>query len=138
MAIRPTPDDDDDEPSFAPEIRSTSEDRTLAMLCHLGGFFTSFLVPLVIWLVQKDKSRFVDHQGKEALNFQISLIIYYTLGAAVVLAIVLVGREPMLALVGFLLLGLLALFEIAVVILASVASYKGEAYRYPLTIRLVR
>jgi len=51
------------------------EDKTMAMLCHLLGILTAFLGPLIIWLVKKDQSPFVDDQGKEALNFQITLVI---------------------------------------------------------------
>jgi uncharacterized Tic20 family protein len=47
------------------------------MLCHLLGFFTSFVGPLVIWLIKKDTMSYVDYHGKEALNFQITLAIAF-------------------------------------------------------------
>jgi hypothetical protein len=66
----------------------TSEDKNLAMFCHLGGWLTGFLVPLIIWLIQKDKSRFVDDQGKEALNFQLTLLIAYAVSVPLMLVCV--------------------------------------------------
>lgn len=49
--------------------------KNMAMLCHLLAIFTGFLGPLIIWLIKKDQDRFVDVQGKEALNFQITVIL---------------------------------------------------------------
>src|SRR5690348_1357609 len=54
--------------------------KTMALLCHLLPIFTGFLGPLIIWLVKKDSSPFVDDQGKEALNFQITAFFGYLIG----------------------------------------------------------
>lgn len=108
-------------------LTPSSEDRMLAMLCHLGGLFTGFIVPLIIWIVKKDTSPFVDDQGKESLNFQLSLLIYYLVSAIAILAFI--GF--------FMLLGLLV-FETIVIIMASVAANQGQPYRYPLTIRFIK
>src|SRR5712692_2285229 len=59
-----------------------SEDKTMAMLCHLLGIVTWFLGALIIWLIKKDQSKFVDDQGKEALNFQITMLIAYAIAVA--------------------------------------------------------
>jgi uncharacterized Tic20 family protein len=53
----------------------SADDQNMGMLCHLLGIFTSFLAPLIIWLIKKDTSPWIDHQGKEALNFQITALI---------------------------------------------------------------
>ena len=54
----------------------TSQDaRNMAMLCHILGA-VGFFGPLVIWLIERDKHRFVDEHGREAMNYQISLMIY--------------------------------------------------------------
>jgi Domain of unknown function (DUF4870) len=78
MSSNPPPDVPPSPPPVAPveaglptEIKS--EDKTMAMLCHLLGIVTWFLGALIIWLIKKDQSKFVDDQGKEALNFQITL-----------------------------------------------------------------
>ena len=63
------------------------QERTWAMLCHLGAFaglifpFANIFAPLVIWLIKKDESLFVEDQGKESLNFQISMTIYCVVAA---------------------------------------------------------
>ena len=54
----------------------TQDDRTMGLLMHVGGIFTGFILPLVLWLVKKDQSRFLDDQGKEALNFQLNLLAH--------------------------------------------------------------
>jgi uncharacterized protein len=59
-----------------------SEDRTMAMLCHLLGIVTWFLGALIVWLIKKDQSKFVDDQGKEALNFQLTMLIAYLIAVA--------------------------------------------------------
>src|SRR3954469_22476272 len=59
----------------------TPDDRTMAMLAHLLGIVLGFIGPLIIWLIKKDQSPFVDDQGKESLNFQIMLIIGYVIGS---------------------------------------------------------
>ncbi|MGC9455365.1 MAG: DUF4870 domain-containing protein [Phycisphaerae bacterium] len=58
------------------------EARTMGMLAHLLGIFTGFLGPLIIWLIKKDEQPFVDDQGKEALNWQLTLLIGYIISAA--------------------------------------------------------
>ena len=101
----------------------TSEEKTLGMLCHLLTIFTGFLGTLIIWLLKKDQSEFVDKQGKQALNFIFSYMIYYA--AAGVLCIVLIG---------LLLLPVLGIMQLVFAIMASVRAYSGEDWQYPLVI----
>jgi uncharacterized Tic20 family protein len=103
------------------------EARTFAMLAHLLAIFTSFLGPLVIWLVKKDEHPFVDEQGKESLNFQITVAIAYI--AAGLLTFVCIG---------LLLLPAVAIFDIVFCIMACVKVNNGEHYRYPITIRFIK
>jgi len=105
----------------------TQDDRNLAMLAHILGIFTSFLGPLIVWLVRKDHSPFVDDQGKEALNFQLTLMIGYVISA--VTTVICIG--PFIA---------IGLSVIAIVfgIMAAVAASKGDAYRYPVNIRFIK
>jgi uncharacterized Tic20 family protein len=107
-------------------LTSSSEDRTLAMFCHLGGAVLGFLVPLILWLIQKDKSRFIDDQGKEALNFQLTVLIGYLIGVATFCFFI----------------GIVIFFGTWVTnlvfgILGAVAAQKGERYRYPISIRFI-
>jgi uncharacterized Tic20 family protein len=106
---------------------SDSDQRMWAMLAHLGGILFSFVAPLIVWLVFKDRGRFVDEQAKEALNFQITLIIGYVIST--ILIVVLIGAFLMF---------IVWLAAIIFGILAAVAANKGEAYRYPFAIRLIK
>ena len=101
--------------------------RTFAMLAHLLAIFTSFVGPLVIWLVKKDEHPFVDEQGKEALNFQITIAIAYV--AASLLSFLCIG---------FLLFPAVGVVDLIFCIMACVAANKGEHYRYPVSLRLVK
>ena len=112
---------------------SDDQIRNLGMLCHLSALagmvfpLGSVLGPLVVWLTQRHKSPFVDDQGKEAVNFQLSVLIY---GAVCALLI--------LILVGFFLLLALALGAFVLTIIAAIQANQGVAYRYPLIIRFIR
>ncbi len=110
-----------------------SQERTWGMLCHLSALamfiipFGNIIGPLVIWLIKKDESSFVDDQGKESLNFQISITIYCLVSAMLILVII-----------GILLLIGLGVLTLVLIIVASVKSNAGEKFRYPLTIRLIQ
>lgn len=110
------------------------QERTWAMVCHLAGlaifvipFFGNIIGPLVVWLIKKDESSFVDDQGKESLNFQISITIY----SLVSCLLLVVG-------IGFLLLGALGVIFIVLIIIAAIKANEGEKFRYPLILRLVQ
>jgi uncharacterized Tic20 family protein len=111
-----------------PKPTEASKDaRTFAMLAHLLAIFTSFLGPLVIWLVKKDEHSFVDEQGKEALNFQITVAIAY----------IVAGLLSFLC-IGFLLFPAVWVVNLIFCIMACVAVNKGEHYRYPVSIRFIK
>lgn len=112
--------------AFGPEA-VPSDQRTMAMLCHLLGLFTSFVGPLILWLIKKDEMKFVDDQGKEALNFQITVAL-----ASVVAGIL------SLVCIGFLVAIAVGICDVVFCILAAVAANKGQAYRYPATLRLIK
>jgi len=116
-----------DDTSTQPSPESTKDERTLAMLCHLLALFTGFLGPLIIWLIKKDEMPFVDDQGKESLNFQITMLIAWTVSG--LLACVFIG---------FVLLPIVMVVDIVFVILASIKASGGEAYRYPVCLRLIK
>ena len=105
----------------------TADDRNMATLAHVLSIFTWFVGPLVIWLVKKDTSRFAADQAKESLNFQITCLIGYALGAA---------TTPFFCL-GFLILPVVYVFHIVMAIIAATKTNAGIAYRYPVAIRPV-
>lgn len=112
-----------------------SDSRTWGMLAHLSaliGFiipFGNIAAPLVVWLIKRDEMAFVNDQGREALNFNISIAIYAL--AAGFLALITLGLLFFLPI-------LVALAGAVFAIIAGVQANKGEYYRYPLTIRLVK
>ena len=121
-------------PVVAPPL-SEADDRQWASLAHLGGIL-SFLPALIIWLVFKDRGRFSSTEAKEALNFQITLLIGYVAinVAAFILAIFTFG-------LGGLLVGLAWLLWVAGVIFSIMGFLKakdGQNYRYPFALRLVK
>ena len=112
-----------------PPAGASQADKTLALLTHLSGIILSFIVPLVIWLTNKDKSDkgWLNDQAKEALNFQITLLIVYVVGT--ILTVILIGA----------LINLVAwLTCIVLSIMAALKVNEGVAYRYPFALRLIK
>lgn len=116
-------------PPYAPH----PEEKKFAMLCHVAAF-AGFLIPLgniigplIIWLMKKDQSYYVDAHGKESLNFQISIMIYGIVSA--ILWLVVVGIVLSIA---------IGLFWLIMTIIGTVRATEGHNYRYPLTIRFFK
>ena len=114
-----------------PTAGASSDERTWAMLCHLSTFagligvpFGHILGPLIAWMIKRDEYPLVDDQGREALNFQISMTIYSLICAVLIITIPLIF--------------VLLVFDIVVTIMAALRANKGEYYRYPMTIRLIK
>ncbi len=143
---------------------SKNNENTNAFLIHISAFsgylipFGSIIVPLVLWQTMKDRSRFLDEQGKEAVNFNISYALYiFILG----LSIIPFAFSSFFShvrhyndfdfdfnfsdgsgLFGFLGIGalitLIGLLKIALIIIAAMKSKEGEDYKYPLTIKFIK
>ena len=117
----------------ASENDLTQDDKTMGMLCHLSalaGFiipFGAIIGPLIVWLMKKDQSPFIDHHGKEALNFQITMAIGFLI--SFVLIFVVIGI--------FLIIGL-AIFSLVMIIIAAIKANEGEIYQYPVNLRLIK
>ncbi|MHC4819058.1 MAG: DUF4870 domain-containing protein [Planctomycetota bacterium] len=116
------------------QIADTKEAHRLGMFCHLLAFagflgilFGNIVGPLVLWLIKKDEIPFVDDQGKEVVNFQISLTIYALIAAPLCLLIV-----------GFVLLGVIWIGGIVQTIIGALRASEGQRYRYPYTIRFLK
>jgi len=108
-----------------PEVSQNA--RNMAILSHLLGFFTCFVGPLIIWIMNKDEDAYIDQQSKEALNFQITIVIAFF--ATGVLSFLCIGR---------LLFPVLGVVDLVFVIMACMATSKGQTFRYPVSIRLIR
>lgn len=116
--------------------------RMWGMLCHLGGltiltgfFGGNILVPLIIWMVKREDHYYIDEQGKEALNFQISMTIYVSVLGAITIASSILFF-PLLILGP--LLGILFVVQLALTVLGAVRANDGISYRYPFTIRFFK
>jgi len=104
----------------------SNDEKNIATITHLGGILFSFIPSLIVFLLKKDDSEYIRVQSREALNFQITLLL------AQFVAYVLI-----FILIGFLLLGIIWLFNIVICIIAAISSSKGEDYRYPFSLRLI-
>lgn len=111
---------------------TTFNDKQWLLLAHLSGFlgfvfpFGNILGPLIVWFLKKEESPVIEEHAREALNFQISVTLYYLMAAVLILA-----------LIGFPLLIALGVFQVVVMIIAAIKADKGILYRYPLSIRFI-
>lgn len=105
---------------------ASKDARKMAVLCHLLGIF-GFFAPLVIWLNEKDKHKFVDEHGQEALNYQMSMMLYFAVAGLLCFIEI-----------GFVLLSVLVIIHVIFVGEAAAKASKGEQYRYPIAFRLLR
>jgi uncharacterized Tic20 family protein len=110
------------------------EVRRWAMICHLvalvgllGNGLGFLIAPLIVWLLKRDEHPLIDEQGKESVNFQITMFLA-----------ILVGVLLALVLIGFAIIAVAVILMIALPIVAAVKTSNGESYRYPLTIRFVK
>jgi uncharacterized Tic20 family protein len=109
------------------------KERRIAAICHLSGFI-GFLIPpighllgpLLVWLIYRDKSLFIDDQGREAVNFQLSTTFYVIASSLLVFIFV-----------GMFLMVILSVFWLVFVVVATVRSSQGSLFRYPLNLRIL-
>jgi uncharacterized Tic20 family protein len=120
------------EPDGSKQLEEPSTDAknwaTLTQLSALVMFLgiPAVIGPLVVWLIKRDDDPFIDYSGKEALNFNISFLIYGVVAAFLIIL-----------LIGLILLPIVFVVWLVLVIVAAVKTSNGEYYRYPLTIRFV-
>lgn len=120
-------------------IETTREERAWGALAHLSGVvgflvglslvvpFGFILGPLVVWMLKKEALPFVDDQGKEAINFQLTMLIWFLI--CFVLKIVLIG---------WLLEWIVGVIDVIMVVIAASKAYEGKRYRYPFTFRFLK
>jgi uncharacterized Tic20 family protein len=104
----------------------SNDDKNIATITHLGGTVFSFIPGLLVWVLKKDDSAYIADQSKEALNFQITVLIAQFIAG--ILAIILIG---------FLFMGIIWLLNVVFCIIAAISTSKGETYRYPFCLRLI-
>ena len=108
--------------------------RMWAMFCHLAGLagyvmpvVGNIVAPLILWQIKKDEYPFVDEQGKEAVNFQISMTLYAIISASLIIIVI-----------GLFLLPAVVIIDLVFLLIAAVKANNGQHYRYPLTIRFIK
>ncbi len=130
-----TPTPETPPPGPSPEPMSAKDERMWAMFCHvstLAGYVIpvpgiNVIAPLIVWMLKKDEYPLVNDQGKEAINFQINILIYVIVSALLICVYV-----------GIFLLGAVVIYSVVMTVIAMIKANQGEYYRYPLTIRFLR
>jgi uncharacterized Tic20 family protein len=112
----------------------SKDERMWGMFCHLAALagyiglpFGNILGPLIVWLIKKDQYKFVDEQGKESMNFQITITIAAFIAG--ILCFILVGIP---------LLILLIIANLVLVIMAGIKANEGVSYKYPYSIKFIK
>ncbi|AKG23811.1 DUF4870 domain-containing protein [Calothrix sp. 336/3] len=152
--------------------KNNQQIRTWAMLCHLSGLcwiplaaliwfgipiylpFLNILAPLIVWNWKKHQDQWIDFQGKESLNFQLSLTVYTLI--VVIISLFLVATTCGAAFTSyvtskemttifdtliktlFVIGGFIFVLQLSVISFAAIKAYNGKYFRYPLTIRFLR
>ncbi|KQS08182.1 hypothetical protein ASG04_13760 [Curtobacterium sp. Leaf183] len=115
-------------PQYQPPRPMSPEDQRLwATLTHIGGIFFNFIVPLVAYVVLRDRGQFVREHTRQALNFHITVAI-----ASFVSGLLTV------VLIGFVLLPVIGVLVVVFAIMAAVAANQGRFYQYPLTFQFIK
>ncbi|HRI19874.1 MAG TPA: DUF4870 domain-containing protein [Panacibacter sp.] len=108
----------------SPDYTPTSDEKTMAILSHILTLVAPLLAPLIIYLVKKDESKFVEYHAKESLNFQITVII--------------ICIALFITLIGILLLWVVGLLSLVLVIVATIRASEGKLYKYPFSIKFIK
>jgi uncharacterized protein len=105
----------------------TKDESNMGLLMFILAIFTGFLGPLILWLVKKNESKYIDAQGKEILNFQITLIIA-----------LLVNIPLWFIVIGIIIHFALIIANVVLMILGAIKASKGSFYRFPFALRLLK
>ncbi|WP_042457466.1 DUF4870 domain-containing protein [Neobacillus dielmonensis] len=105
----------------------TKEEKILAAVMYVLNFFVPVIGPLIVWLLKKDESAFIDFHGKEYFNFTISYFIYSVVSGILVIL-----------LIGIFLLWVVGIAAFVFNIIAAVKAFEGKEYRFPLIFRLIK
>ncbi|MDR2722208.1 MAG: DUF4870 domain-containing protein [Cellulomonadaceae bacterium] len=99
----------------------------VSLWSHVGGLLTGFVVPLILWLMFKDRSAFAGEHAKEALNFQIVVAIALFVSSLLTIAFI-----------GFVLIPAVFVIDIIFAVQGAMAGNRLQPYRYPWTFRFIK
>jgi len=105
---------------------SPSDARMWSLFAHIGGLLTTFIAPLVIFLIYRDRDPFIRRHAAQALNFQIIIAIGYFLSSLLIVVVI-----------GFLTYPLFFILSVVFSIIAAMAANKGEEYTYPMIPQMI-
>lgn len=114
-------------PSYQPQPVSAADEKTWSILSHVGGIILNWVGPLIVFLIYKDRSAVIRAHAVAALNFQLTILIGYIVGA--ILFIIVIGGFIMLA---------ASVLSVIFGIMAALAANEGRAYKYPIAIPFVK
>jgi len=136
----PAPVDYGQQQSSAPYLGPApdQDSKTMGMLAHLLGAFTFWLGPLIIWLIKRETSPFVNDQGKESLNWQINVFIAFFALTILTIALSIMHIAWVVGCVFGLIRLAILIVNLVFAIMGAIAASKGIAYRYPFAIRLIK
>ncbi|MBT2726914.1 DUF4870 domain-containing protein [Bacillus sp. ISL-75] len=103
------------------------DERLFAAGIYVLSIFFPVIAPLVIWLIKKDESSFIDYHGREYFNFLISYTVYFFVSGLLTLI-----------LIGFVALAILGVMLFVFTIIAAIKAFEGNEYRFPLIFRLIK
>jgi uncharacterized protein len=103
------------------------DERLFAAGIYVLSIFFPIIAPLVIWLIKKDESSFIDYHGREYFNFLISYTVYFFVSGLLTLI-----------LIGFVALAILGVMLFVFTIIAAIKAFEGNEYRFPLIFRLIK
>jgi uncharacterized protein len=104
----------------------SNDDKNIATITHLAGICFFIIPGLIVWILKKDDNAYLSAQAKEALNFEITVILA-----------MFIAKVLMWVLIGFALLPLIWILNLVFCIIAAISTSKGETYRYPMCLRLI-
>lgn len=104
----------------------SNDDRLFAALIYVTGIFTTIIGPLIIWILKKDQSPFVDYHGRQYFNFIISYFIYGVVAGVLILVVIGAILLPIIGIAGF-----------VFTVIAAIKAYEGSKYRIPFILRIL-
>jgi uncharacterized Tic20 family protein len=107
-------------------LEPSNDDKNIATITHLGGTVFTFVPALIVWILKKDDSAYISDQSREALNFQITMVLAYMLAGLL-----------SWILIGLIFFPIIWVLNIVFCIIAAISTSKGESYRYPFSLRLI-
>ncbi len=110
-----------------PATPPTPDEKTMGILSHILCIVGGFIAPLIIYLIKKDESVYIREQAKEALNFQLTMLICYIISWILIFV-----------LIGLLLVFLVLICNLVFIIIATIKASEGKLYKYPINFRFIK